>query len=164
MAELVPLSAIAPEKVEALLDAAFGTDRHGRTAYRLRAHGCLIEDLSFAIVEKGSPIGSIQCWPVRIGMEKLVLVGPVAVHPSRQNEGHGRRLMHRMLAAAAMIGNPPMCMIGDPEYYNQFGFTAESTGSWSLPGPWEPCRLLARRVGSDDLPKSGMIEEDVDAL
>jgi predicted N-acetyltransferase YhbS len=164
MAELVPLSGIAPEQVEALLDGAFGADRQGRTAYRLRARGCMIGALSFAIVGEDSLIASIQCWPVRIGVSKLVLVGPVAVDPSHQNEGHGRRLMHYMLEAAAKMGDPPMCMVGDPEYYGKFGFTAERTTGWTLPGPWEPRRLLARTVGGHDLPTSGMIEEDADAL
>ena len=31
------MSDIEPQAVEALLDAAFGTDRFGRTAYRIRA-------------------------------------------------------------------------------------------------------------------------------
>jgi predicted N-acetyltransferase YhbS len=164
MTELVPLAGVVPEQVEALLDAAFGTDRHGRTAYRLRARGCVIDALSFAIVDRANLIASIQCWPVRIGAFKLTLVGPVAVDPSHQNEGHGRRLMLSMLEAAAKIGDPPMCMIGDPEYYGRFGFTAEMTGGWALPGPWEPRRLLARIVGTQQLPTSGMIEEDADAI
>ncbi len=164
MAELVPLSGIAPESIEALLDAAFGTDRRERTAYRLRRNSRVIDALSFAIVDNGSLIASIQCWPVRIGPAKLVLVGPVAVHPLHQNEGHGRRLMHAMLEAAAKMGDPPMCMIGDAEYYGRFGFTAAKTGGWTLPGPWEAHRLLARLADTTWLPASGMIEEDADAL
>ena len=36
MVELLPLSDIEPQAVETLLDAAFGPDRFGRTAYRIR--------------------------------------------------------------------------------------------------------------------------------
>jgi predicted N-acetyltransferase YhbS len=164
MPELFPLSGIAPEAIEALLDKAFGTDRHERTAYRLRKRSRAIAALSFAIVDQGSLTGTIQCWPVRIGAFKLVLVGPVAVDPARQNEGHGRRLMQAMLEAAAKIGNPPMCMVGDPEYYGRFGFSSELTGNWTLPGPWEPNRLLARIAATPPLPINGMVEEDADAL
>lgn len=163
MLSLVPLSGVEPVQVEALLDAAFGADRHGRTAYRLRAGSKAIDGLSYAIVDGAALIASIQCWPVQTGATRLVLVGPVAVDPGHQNEGHGRRLMHAMLEAAAKMGDPPLVMIGDPEYYGRFGFTADATGGWQLPGPWEARRLLARNVAGHVLPETGMLER-ADAL
>ncbi len=50
-------------------------------------------------------------------------------------------------------------MIGDPEYYGRFfGFTADATGEWDLPGPFEKRRLLARAVNGHSLPTgTGMI-------
>lgn len=164
MAELVPLASIAPEKVERLLDAAFGSDRFGRTAYLLRTRSKPITALSFALVDAGEPVGSIQCWPVRIADFPVVLVGPVAVVPEMQGKGIGHRLMHAMLEAAAKIGEPVMVMIGDPEYYERFGFTAGLTGGWALPGPWEPRRLLARNAAAAVVPATGMLEEDDRAL
>ncbi len=78
----------------------------------------------------------------------LVMVGPVAVEPQWQQEGIGRALMARMLEAAPECDDPgcgALMMIGDPEYYGRFfGFTADRTGGWRLPGPFEPRRLLAR--------------------
>ena len=39
-------------------------------------------------------------------------------------------------------------LIGDPEYYGRFfGFSAEATAGWRLPGPVEARRLLARGPG-----------------
>jgi predicted N-acetyltransferase YhbS len=163
MATLLPLSGTNPEQIELLLDAAFGADRFGRTAYRIRAGSQPIGALSFALLDEGQLIASIQCWPVWIGGQRLVLVGPVAVDPARQNEGHGQALMHAMLEAAAKIGDPPMVMIGDPEYYGRFGFSADATAGWTLPGPWEARRLLARNVACHALPKHGMLER-ADAL
>ncbi|MEQ1550436.1 N-acetyltransferase [Sphingorhabdus sp.] len=160
MPELIALNSVAPEKVERLLDDAFGADRFGRTAYLLRKHSKPIAPLSFAMLEKGEPVGSIQCWPVRIGDFPIVLVGPVAVIPKLQSKGIGHQLMHAMLAAAAKIEEPVMVMIGDPEYYGRFGFSAEQTGGWLLPGPWEPRRLLARNANGVTLPETGMLEED----
>lgn len=164
MRELVPLSSVAPEKVERLLDDAFGTDRFGRTAYLLRKRSKPIASLSFASLENGEPVGSIQCWPVRIGDFPIVLVGPVAVTPRLQGKGFGHLLMHAMLEAAAKIGEPVMVMIGDPEYYGRFGFSADQTGGWALPGPWEPRRLLARNAKGVSVPENGMLEEDDRAL
>ena len=164
MPELIPLNEVTPDKVEQLLDDAFGSNRFGRTAYLLRKRSKPIVPLSFAIIENGEPVGSIQCWPVRVGDFPIVLVGPVAVTPSLQGKGIGHQLMHAMLEAAAKIGEPVMVMIGDPEYYGRFGFSAEQTGGWSLPGPWDPRRLLARNAKGVTLPETGMLEEDDRAL
>lgn len=148
MIQMVPIAAVADAAVEQLLDRAFGRDRHARTAYRLRAGKQAIPNLSFALIEGNVLLGSIQCWPVQLEDDDgtvwpLVLVGPVAIVPERQQEGLGRRLMEAALAAA---GNGlPLTLIGDPEYYGRFfGFDAAATGGWRLPGPVERHRLLAR--------------------
>lgn len=158
MVELVALHTVSPPAIEALLDAAFGTDRHQKTAYRLRLGSQPIGALSFALLDAQGPIACIQCWPVRITPARLVLVGPVAVHPNRQSEGHGSRLMQHMLLAAQKIGDPAMVMIGDAEYYGRFGFSAETTSGWHMPGPWEPHRLLARNSAAHPLPATGILE------
>lgn len=157
MAELLPLHTATPTAIEALLDAAFGTDRRERTAYRLRTGSNPITSLSFVIMDDEDLIACIQCWPVQIGATCLVLVGPVAVHPDRQNEGHGSRLMQAMLNAASEMADPPMVMIGDAEYYGRFGFSAEATAGWQMPGPWEPHRLLSRNPTGHTLPAIGML-------
>lgn len=151
MFDLVPLADVPADAVETLLDAAFGADRHGRTAYRVREGMGAIPELSFAAVENGALVGSIQCWPVALacddgGSVPMVMVGPVAVSPARQNVGIGRALMWRAIESA---GGEPLMLIGDPEYYDQFGFDAHATGAWRLPGPFERRRLLARNNAPD---------------
>lgn len=161
MAKLMPLEKCDAQKVEALLDAAFGADRHGRTAYMLRAGMNAIDALSFALVEEDELIGTIQCWPVQIAngsnIMPLILVGPVAVHPDHQRGGHGHSLMHATLAAAENMGDPAMLLIGDAEYYGRFGFTADATAGWQLPGPWEAHRLLCRNPAGHDLLAQGTL-------
>jgi predicted N-acetyltransferase YhbS len=158
------LAAIEDAAVEHLLDAAFGPDRFGRTAYRLREGGMPIAALSFALVEGDALIGTIQCWPVAHrggdGVETpLVMVGPVAVRPDIQRGGHGRALMARMLEAAENEADGALMMIGDPEYYGRFfDFAADATEAWDLPGPFEKRRLLARPANGHAPPTgAGMI-------
>ena len=158
------MSDITPSAVEGLLDAAFGADRFGRTAYRIRQGMDAVPALSFAAVEDGELIGTIQCWPVAHHAAggtgtPLVMVGPVAVRPNVQRGGHGRTLMARMLEAAETRADSGLMMIGDPEYYGRFfGFTADATGAWDLPGPYEKRRLLALAVNGFGLPTgAGMI-------
>lgn len=159
MITLAPIADARPEDVEALLDAAFGRDRHTRTAYRIREGTAPIPDLSVAAFEDEQLVGALQSWPVALhgpeGETPLVLVGPVAVDPDRQQQGIGRNMMDAMLERAAAY--PPLVLIGDVEYYGRhFGFIADATTNWELPGPFERRRLLAR-TGGRDLPFRGML-------
>ena len=162
---LIPLDNVDPALVEALLDRAFEPDRHKRTAYKVREGMDWLPGLSFAAIDgKDHLVGTIQCWPVAHhaadgAAAPLVMVGPVAVRPDIQRGGHGRALMAHMLAAAETEADSALMMIGDPEYYGRFfGFTADATGEWDLPGPFERRRLLARAVNGHSLPTgAGMI-------
>jgi predicted N-acetyltransferase YhbS len=122
-----------------------------------------IPSLSFAAVEGCVLVGSLQSWPVAIETPSgqrapLTLVGPVAVSPTLQRSGIGRMLMTHMLGIADAGGANALMMIGDPEYYGRFfGFTAEATGGWHLPGPVERHRLLARIRRIRGVPREGVI-------
>ena len=156
---LSPLADADPNAVEVLLDASFGADRRGRTAYRLREGMRVISELSFAAWEEERLVGALQCWPIALyndqGETPLILVGPVAVDPERQQQGIGRAMMREALQRAE--GREALVLIGDPEYYGRhFGFIADQTANWELPGPFERRRLLAR-TGGRDLPYRGML-------
>lgn len=160
--DLIPIADVPAARIEALLDAAFGADRHGRTAYRVRDGMAAIPAMSLAAIEHDQLVGSIQCWPVALHCDDgrtdpLVMVGPVAVSPERQNIGIGRALMWRAIEVAqrgGIAGAGALMLIGDPDYYDQFGFDAAATGQWRLPGPFETHRLLARGAAPD---RPGMV-------
>ncbi|HVF94342.1 MAG TPA: N-acetyltransferase [Sphingomonas sp.] len=151
MIAFVPLATVACSTVDALLDRTFGADRFGRTAYKVRGQGAPIPLLSFAALDGTTLVGAIQAWPVSFatdagGVVDLVMIGPVAVDPARQGDGIGRMLMTETLRAAqAERLDGGMMLIGDPDYYERFfGFSADRTADWRLPGPVERHRLLAR--------------------
>ena len=161
--EFVPIADIAPDLVEQLLDRAFGADRHLRTAYQIRAGVAAIPELSFAAMESGALVGTIQCWPIRFEGDDgndvpMIQLGPVAVEPARQQGGIGRALTAHALDSAEAAGlAEAITLIGDPEYYGRFGFSAEGTSGWTLPGPWAPRRLLLRNEAKVELPVNGML-------
>ena len=67
MSVIVPLNMMSHDAVERLLDAAFGPDRHGRTAYMIRDGMPWLPELSFGMRdEDGRLIGSLQSWPVAL--------------------------------------------------------------------------------------------------
>jgi predicted N-acetyltransferase YhbS len=162
-ANLIPLDAVDPALVEALLDRAFEPERHNRTAYKVRAGMDWLPALSFAALdEHGLLVGTIQCWPVALTdpagrAHPMIMVGPVAVLPEHQGEGYGKALMTASLAALSPQAPLPQVMIGDPEYYGRWGFGNAHTGGWTLPGPFEPHRLLARCDNPAVLPREGVL-------
>ncbi|GMM93184.1 GNAT family N-acetyltransferase [Qipengyuania sp. MTN3-11] len=163
MATIVPLTAIDPQLVEDLLDASFGTDRHARTAYRIRAGMDWLPALSFAALdEEDYLVASIQLWPVALTdpegrAHPLLMVGPVAVAPGRQGEGFGKALMAASLGAIEPTAPLPQVLIGDEDYYGRWDFSPAHTGGWRCPGPYEQHRLLARCANPAILPVRGML-------
>jgi predicted N-acetyltransferase YhbS len=167
-ASLIPLAACDPAMVEAVLDRAFGPDRHARTAYRIRAGMAPLDALSFAALDEDDLlVGTIQCWPIGLATPEgtqvpLVMVGPVAVVPERQGEGFGVGLMSAMIEADARLAEAngaslPQVLIGDADYYGRWGFTDAATSGWRCPGPYEQHRLLARGAALSAMPAQGML-------
>jgi len=127
---------------EALLDVAYGPVRFTKPSQRLRQDR--EPALSFVAQEHGRVVGTVRLWPVTAGAgRRALLLGPLAVHPDCRCRGIGAALMRRALRAAAEAGHGAVLLIGDAAYYGRFGFTAEKTGALSMPGPYEPARLLA---------------------
>ncbi len=160
---LIPLEGVDPELVEQLLDRAFGPRRLERTAYEVRGPAQCLPALSFAMVDADDLlVATIQAWPVALTdaegrKHPLIMVGPVAVLPEHQGEGFGTALMLAQAAKLDPAAPLPQVMIGDEPYYGRFGFTADHTQGWTLPGPWEPSRLLLRCANPAILPREGTL-------
>jgi predicted N-acetyltransferase YhbS len=147
-----------------LLDATFGTDRHGRAAYAIRAGMAWIPSLSYALTDDaGGLVGTLQSWPVALHpiegpAEPVIMVGPVAIMPMAQRGGFGRALMDRVVADAHAQQSEPLMMIGDPEYYGRFwGFSAADTQAWQVGGAVDRRRLLALSVDGRPVPRTGLL-------
>lgn len=162
-ATLIPFAQVEPAMIEQLLDRAFGPDRHGRTAYKLRDGTEWLPALSFAALDEDDMLaGSIQLWPVALTdpqgrAHPMLMVGPVAVLPELQGCGFGRALMAAYIGALDPGAALPQVLIGDEPYYGRWGFTAEHTGGWRLPGPYDPARLLVRCDNPAVLPREGTL-------
>lgn len=163
-AKIIPLDNVDPALVEELLDRAFEPERKQRTAYKVREGMDWLPGLSFAALDDDDMlVGTIQCWPVGLTdpeerQHPLIMVGPVAVLPDEQMRGYGQALMAASLGSISEQAPLPQVMIGDAEYYGRFwGFSSEHTAGWTLPGPWEPNRLLLRCDNPAILPREGKL-------
>jgi predicted N-acetyltransferase YhbS len=132
--------------VEALNALAFGPGRFAKTAHRLRENRAGLPELSFVATDGDLLCGSVRYWPVVIGAAPALLLGPLAVHPQRQNQGIGKALVNQSLERAAALGHTLAILVGDPPYYARMGFAPAPRGRITLPGPVDPGRILYREL------------------
>jgi len=131
--------------VETLLDLSFGLSRRTKTSYRLREGNMAIDGLSLVVRDKDVGLsGTISFWPLKIGEAgtDALLLGPLAVHPARQNLGIGLALMQEGIARAKQLGHRLMLLVGDQPYYARVGFQKVPINQLILPGPVDPERFL----------------------
>ncbi|MEO0919016.1 MAG: N-acetyltransferase, partial [Pseudomonadota bacterium] len=107
-------------EVEALFDLAFAPGREALSSYRLREGVKPVAELCLVARDELGIVGAaIRFWPVRIGVHDALLLGPIAVHPTRQGEGLGRVLIEASLARADSWDR--VMLVGDAPYYGRFG-------------------------------------------
>lgn len=128
-------------EVEALYDLCFAPGRTALSSYRLRDGVEKVHALCLTLREDGVLAAVIRYWPVRVGGKRVLLLGPVAVHPTRQGEGLGGLLMHESLSKAHELGWERVLLVGDAPYYQRFGF--EKIDGVIMPPPTNPDRVLA---------------------
>ena len=128
---------------EALLDRAMGRARVLKPSERLRRGRVPAPGLALVARRGGRLVGSVRLWKVAAGGRPALLLGPLAVDPAAQSEGVGCHLMNLMIARARELGHESIILVGDPEYYARFGFSADLTCGLVMPAPVERRRFLA---------------------
>ena len=135
-------------EVEALFDLCFAPGREALSSYRLRDGVDPVAELSLVARDTGGSLaGVIRFWPVSIGGKSALLLGPVAVHPTRQGEGLGGLLIRSSLQKARTSGWVRVMLVGDAPYYGRFGF--EKLVGVVMPAPTNPERVLGYEVQAD---------------
>lgn len=135
------------DEVEYLLDLCFAPGRTALSSYRLRDGVSKITELSLVARDEYDILaGSISFWPIHIGDARhdALLLGPIAVHPTRQGEGVGGLLINESLNIARNAGRNRIVLVGDAPYYKRYGF--QKAAFLEMPPPTNPDRLLSRAL------------------
>ena len=107
---------------------AFKTDDEGALVDRLRADGLVVVSMVAEIA--GNVVGHILFSRLPIetqsGMVQAIALAPVAVKPSFQLKGIGSSLIRRGLALCRDRAVRIVLVVGHPDYYPRFGFSAET--------------------------------------
>lgn len=141
MFEICPETAADEPEVEALYDLCFAPGRTALSSYRLREGVPKVADLCLVLRDPSNILlAAIRFWPVRVARRPVLLLGPIAVHPTAQGEGLGGLLMRDSLARARRLGWGRVLLVGDAPYYSRFGFSR--LDHVVMPPPTNPDRVL----------------------
>jgi predicted N-acetyltransferase YhbS len=138
-------------EVEALYDLCFAPGRTALSSYRLRDGVPTVAPLCLTLRDDDGTLAAvIRYWPALIGEADVLLLGPIAVHPTRQGEGLGGLLIHESLGEARRLGWERVMLVGDAPYYARFGF--QRLEGVEMPPPTNPDRVLglALKAGAWD--------------
>lgn len=127
-------------EVEALYDLCFAPGREALSSYRLREGVAPVAGLCLLLRDDSGVAAAIRFWPVCVAGHDVLLLGPIAVHPTHQGEGLGGWLMRESLTRAAHLGWARVLLVGDEPYYQRFGF--HRLDGVHMPPPTNPARIL----------------------
>src|SRR5437764_8667879 len=108
--------------IEALVARSFGPGRTAKSAYRLREGVAPEAGLGFVAIEDGILKASVRFWPIAVGHERALLLGPLAVETKERGRGIGLALMQRGIDEARARGHRLILLVGDAPYYSRVGF------------------------------------------
>jgi putative acetyltransferase len=136
------------------------------TAFRTRAEADLVDalvdggDVIVSLVaDRGDEIvGHVLLSRMRVAGDgrtwRAVGLGPVGVLPGFQGAGIGADLIEAALGIARATGEDIVFVLGEPEHYRRFGFSAETAAPFASPYAGPYFMALALKPGFT-LPASG---------
>jgi putative acetyltransferase len=129
----------APE-IHYLLERAFARPDEAQLVDRLRAAGDAVLEL---VAESSSRLAGYICYstaPVVSDTRAVnaVALAPVAVHPDCQRRGIGGALIKMSIPMLSHMGYDAIVVLGHPDYYPRFGFSAELAATLRHPFPPGP--------------------------
>lgn len=165
MFEICPEHRLDAPVVEQLLDSVFGQNRFCKASYAVRRGVLPIQGLSFIARADEGLVGTIRFWPVIVrdmlskNFEQALLLGPLAVSCDARGQNVGASLVWHALAEAEKSGFRRILLVGDMEYYGQFGFRPTLPNYITMPGGHDARRLLVRQSAIlPSLPAVGRVE------
>jgi putative acetyltransferase len=113
--------------ISAVTEAAFRTCPYSRQTEQFIVHALRkagIMTVSLVAENDGKVVGHVAFSPVTVsdGSPGWYGLGPVSVLPELQRQGIGKALIREGLARLQAAGASGCMLVGDPAYYERFGF------------------------------------------
>jgi putative acetyltransferase len=104
--------------------------------------------VSLVAEREGAVVGHVLLSRMRVsGDGRAVGLGPVGVVPGFQGGGIGGGLIEAALGIARATGEEVVFVLGEPDYYERFGFSAEAAAPFASPYAGPYFMALALRPG-----------------
>ena len=116
--------------IRKMLASAFGGGQEASLVEALRAEGAI--NVALVAELDGRVGGHVMVSRLRSPFGGVALA-PVAVEPSRQNQGIGSALVCEAVDLAKDAGAQIMFVLGEPAYYGRFGFSTEAAAAFQSP-------------------------------
>ena len=130
------------ETIRGVVSDAFGQDQEAKLVDDLRVAGDLVVSL---VADVGGKVcGHVALSRLKSPPDALALA-PVAVSSSQQMQGVGSALIREALIHAKRLGSGIVFVLGEPNYYSRFGFSAATAKPFPCPyaGPYFMAQCLS---------------------
>lgn len=132
--------------IRAVLIAAFPTTAEADLVEALTRDRDAV--VSLVAERAGEVVGYVLLSRMRVsGDGRAVGLGPVGVLPGFQGGGIGAGLIEAALGIARATGEALVFVLGEPDYYRRFGFSAEAAAPFASPYAGPYFMALALRPG-----------------
>ncbi len=119
--------------------SAFGQPAEAQLVEKLREAGDSV--VSLVAVEDGEIVGHVLLSKMDAPFPALALA-PVSVIPTRQRTGIGSALIQSAVNRARSEGWAAIFVLGDPQYYERFGFSVKAAADFTSPYAGEHFMML----------------------
>ncbi len=147
-------------EVDRLVSDAFGPGRYVKAVERLREGDVAASSSSRVAARPNSRglAGCVRLWPLVVGDEEGLLLGPIAVDPAFRGQGLGAALVLAAVEAARGAEGTFVVLVGDEPFFGPLGFSRHLAANIALPGPVDPDRMMALRLsGPVGAPLAGVV-------
>jgi putative acetyltransferase len=118
------------QNVYQVVSSAFGQSTEAELVRELREAGDSV--VSLVADEDGQIVGHVLLSRMDAPFPALALA-PLSVIPTRQRNGIGSALVTRALSSVRGKGWAAIFVLGDPKYYERFGFDTEAAAGFTSP-------------------------------
>jgi len=149
-------------QVAAVVESAFGRPDEARMVAQLRQARA---DIVSLVAQVPPQHREREPWPIigHIALSRVTIdrsaeprglgLGPLAVAPAYQRKGVGQRLVETALQRARLLGYSYVVVLGNPHYYQRFGFVPASRFKLSFQEPVPEPVFMALELSSGALAK-----------
>lgn len=118
------------DAIRRIVISAFGQVQEADLVDNLSSNGDLV--LSLVAEKKDNLLGHIALSCLK-SPEGAWALAPVSVLPEVQGQGIGSALIEEAILSSKEMGADIIFVLGDPDYYGRFGFSAELAAKYSSP-------------------------------